>query len=63
MYLQDLDAKSDNKDTIIQILHELYQQFIVGQGKKYLVLVADAKLYEILQSLKFKYGKELNWVQ
>ena len=26
------------------------------------MLVADAKLYEILQSLKFEYGKELQWV-
>ena len=34
VYLQVLDAKSDSKDTLMQILHELYQQFIIGQGKK-----------------------------
>ena len=62
VYLKVLDAKSDSKDTLMQILHELYQQFIIGHEKKNLVLVADAKLYEILQSLKFEYGKELQWV-
>ena len=54
MYLQVLDAKSDSKDTLMQILHELYQQFIIGQGKKNLVLVADAKLYEILHRVQFE---------
>ena len=34
VYLQVLDAKSDSKDTLMQILNELYQQFIIGQGKK-----------------------------
>ena len=62
VYLKVLDAKSDSKDTLMQILHELYQQFIIGHEKKNLVLVADAKLYKILQSLKFEYGKELQWV-
>ena len=62
VYLKVLDAKSDSKDTLMQILHELYQQFIIGHEKKNLVLVADSKLYEILQSLKFEYGKELQWV-
>ena len=28
---------------------------------EYLVIEGDQKLYEVLQSLKFEYGKELDW--
>lgn len=62
VYLQVLDAKLESKDILMQVLHNFHQRFIVGQGKECLVLVADAKLYEVLQSLKFEYREELEWV-
>ena len=36
------------------------KHFIEGQGKEFLSLTADAKLYEVVQSLKHEYGGELN---
>ena len=53
VYLQVLDAKSERKDTLMQILFDLHRRFIEGQGKEHLVLTADAKLYEVIQSLKY----------
>ena len=47
------------------LLHELHEEFIVTRGmnsSSYLVVEGDAKLYELLQSLKLEYNKELCWL-
>ena len=59
VYLQVLDAKYESKDTLMHILFDLHLQFIEGPGKEHLVLKADAKLYEVIQSLKYEYGDEV----
>ena len=59
VYMEVLDAKADSKDTIMQILHNLNQQFIEGQKKECLLVAGDAKVYDLLPSLKFEYGEEL----
>ena len=46
----------------MEVLHDLHRQFIINQGKKFLIVEGDAKLYEILQSLKYEYGTKLDWV-
>ena len=61
-YLEALDAISDSKDTLLDLLHDLYVKLIVNQNKEYLVIEWDQKLYEVLQSLTFEYGKDLDWV-
>ena len=62
IYLQVKDKVADTKDTMMDMLHELHQQFIVEQNHKWLIVEGDGKIYEILQSLKFEYGEELKWV-
>ncbi len=62
LYLEILDAVADSKDTLMEVLHNLHQKFIKGHGLQYLVVEGDAKLFEILQSLKHKYGDELKWL-
>ena len=62
VYMQVLDAKSESKDTLMTILFDLHQRFIERKGNTHLVLAADAKLYEVLQSLKHEYGEELKWL-
>ena len=61
-YLNVMDAIADNKDTLISMLHDLHKQFIAEQNCQYLVVEGDAKIYEVLQSLKNEYGDELEWV-
>ncbi len=55
-----MDGIADTKDTVMQLLHDLRQEFICGRGMQWLVVEGDAKVYEILQALKF--GEELEWV-
>ena len=62
VYMQVLDAKSESKDTLMTIFFYLHQRFIEQRGNEFLVLTADAKLYEVLQSLKHEYGEELKWL-
>ena len=62
VYLEVMDAVADSKDTIMEMLHKLCERFIQKQNRKWLVVEGDAKVYEILKSLKFEYGEELNWV-
>ena len=57
-----MDAKSDSKDTLMSMLQNLHQQFISRQGRQHLVVEGDAKIYELLQSLKFEYGDKLQWL-
>ena len=44
------------------LLHDLHTQYIDKQGRQYLVVTGDAKVYELLQSLKFEYGQDLHWL-
>ncbi len=62
VYLQVIDAIADSKDTIMHMLDNLHQQFIVGCNMSWLVVEGDAKVYETIYSLKFEYGEELKWV-
>lgn len=61
--LQDLHA-----ELFIYMLQKLAiadtssEESYFGLQDEYLVIEGDQKLYEVLQSLKFEYGKELDWV-
>ena len=59
-----MDAVADCKDTMMAMIHDLYQQYIVQQKQEYIYLIieGDAKLYEVLQSLKHEYGRNLQWL-
>ena len=35
VYMQVLDAKSENKDTLMTIMFDLHQRFIEQQGKRF----------------------------
>ena len=62
VYWQVLNAPSESKGTTISILQDLHRRFIVGQNKTHVIVEGDAKLYEVLQSLKREYGDELKWL-
>ena len=51
-----MDAKSDSKDTLMSMLQDLHQEFVIKQGHQHLVVEGDGKIYELLQSLKREYG-------
>ena len=47
---------------MMEVLQELHRQFIVNQGKQCMIVEGDTELYDILPSLKYEYGNELNWL-
>ena len=59
-YLEVMDAVADCRDTIMQLVHSFREKFIVRD--EMVGVVGDAKLYEVIKSVKFEYGKELSWV-
>ncbi len=62
VYLEVMDAVADNKDTIIQMLHDLHQKNVCDGSMQWLVVEGDAKVYDILQALKLEYGEEMEWL-
>lgn len=46
-YLDILSLQSDSKETILHILDQLHNTFIVDQKYDYLLVAADAKLFDI----------------
>ena len=62
VYLDVLDAVADSKDTLLDLLNDLHSRFIEGQNMKHILVEGDAKLYEVLQSIKFEYGNEFSWL-
>ncbi len=62
LYLEVMDAVADSKDTMMVVLHNLYQKIVEAHGLHYLAVEGDAKLFDILQSLKHEYGDELKWL-
>ena len=63
IYLDVMDAVADNKDTLMEMLSNLHDLYIVRGGRSNLVIEGDAKVFELIQSLKFEYGTELKWVK
>ena len=62
VYYKVLNAIADQKDTLIYILHDLHSTFVDKRGLPYLLIEGDAKLYVVLQAIKFEYGNEYNWL-
>jgi hypothetical protein len=57
-----LSLREDSKHTLLYILDKLYSTFIVEQQLNSLVVVGDAKTYELLQALCKEYDNSLAWV-
>ena len=60
-YLKVMDAIADSKDTLMSLLHELHQQYIVEQNREWLLVEGDAKVY-VLESIKNEYGDAMSWL-
>ena len=47
----------------MEILNNFHHTYIIEQKQKCLVIEGDAKVYDVLQSLKLEYGQELEWAK
>ena len=62
IYLDVLDQKANNKQTLLDIINNLYEEHIVNGGKKWVVVEGDAKTYDILRCIKAEYKEEMDWL-
>lgn len=62
VYLQILSEKADSKVTLRKVLANLQKVFVTGVRLKWLIVVGDAKTYDLLQDLHKMYGTHLKWL-
>lgn len=51
VYVDIVSLPADSKDIVLHVLTNLHCIFIVGEGIRWLIVVGDAKTYDILQNL------------
>ena len=59
-YLRIINEPADNKETILKVINFLYNVYDVETTINHLVVIGDAKTYELLRKLKDEYGRDLN---
>ena len=62
VYFKVLDQKCDDKETLLNIISDLYEEFILSNKKEWVILEGDQATYERLQSIKREYGNDLTWM-
>ena len=62
IYYKVLSQRCDDKETLLNIINDLYQEFVLTKKKKWILLEGDQATYEHLQSIKIEYGNDLSWM-
>ena len=62
IYYKVLSQRCNDKETLLNVINDLYQEFYVTKKKKQILLEGDQATYERLQSLKSEYGNDLSWM-
>ena len=61
-YVEIISEKADCKPTLMGVISRLQKMFVEGLGLKYVLVVGDAKTYNLLQSIRFEYQSCLKWL-
>ena len=61
-YIDVLDEVADKKETVLHVIGNLYNEYICKHTKQFLLLEGDAKVYDVMQAVKFEYGADLDWL-
>lgn len=62
MYVDIVSLPADSKDTILQVLKKIYSKFVGELRNRWVIVVGDAKTFDILQDLKNEHGKQMEWM-
>ena len=62
VYVDIVCLPADSKETVLRVLKYLHTTFILNLGFRWLIVVGDAKTYDILQSLRRQYGSQMQWL-
>ena len=61
-YFDILDTNSESKETLLNSLAKLHRELKVGNKLRRLIVVVDAKIFPILQSIKQEDQATLNGI-
>ena len=59
---QGIRQRCDEKETLLTIINDLYEEFIVPKKKEWILLEGDQATYARLQCIKAEYGNDLAWM-
>ena len=61
-YVDILSEKADSKATLLKVIGNLHRVFIEELNQKWVIVVGDAKIFDVLQELSIEYGENLRWL-
>ena len=62
VYVHILSERADSRPTLISILSKMYKTFVIEQNPKWVVVVGDAKTYDIIKSIQLEYIEQMKWL-
>ena len=62
VYVEISSERADSRPTLITMLGKMYKTFVVQQNQKWLLVVGDAKTYDIIKSIRAEYGDQMKWL-
>ncbi len=62
VYFYIRSEKADSKETLVKVLANLHNTFILSKQKNWLLVVGNAKTFDLLHAIKSEYGTHLKWV-
>ena len=61
-YIEVVSEKADSKHTLTGVVSQTQQVLVQELGQKYIIIVGDAKTYNILQDIRHEYKSQLRWL-
>ena len=62
IFFKVLDQRCDDKETLLNVINDMFVEFVQSGKKKFVLLEGDQATYERLQSIKALYGNDLSWM-
>ncbi len=62
VYVEILSDKADSQATLVKVLGRLYKIIIIDLRQKWLLVVGDAKTFDLLQNIRYQYGDHMKWL-
>ncbi len=61
-YIEIISERADSKPTLIGVISRLQKIFVQELNQKYVIIVGDAKRYNLLQEIRYEYKSQLKWM-
>lgn len=61
-YIEIISERADSKPTLLGVIGRLQKVFIQELNQKYVLVVGDAKTYQLLQAIRYEYKTQLEWL-